>query len=227
MSKPIITIAVDGGAATGKSSTSRGIAEKFNLLHVDTGSHYRAVTLALLESNTALESEAAVTAALGYLDLRTQIEGRNARIAIGTKTPTPEELRSDAVNANVSKVAAIPTVRECLFDYQRSHQEIAQENGFEGLIMEGRDIGSVILPDADFRFFLEADEATRSQRRAAEGQTDSIAQRDKLDSTRKTAPLTCPEGAIRVDTGSRTLEQVIDHISQIILKGLNHPSCSE
>jgi len=87
--------------------------------------------------------------------------------------------------------------------------------------MEGRDIGSVIFPDADHRFFLEADAATRAARRAKEGQTDSIAERDKMDTTRKNAPLICPEGATRVDTGSRTLEEVIEHIIEQINNGLN------
>ena len=82
--------------------------------------------------------------------------------------------------------------------------------------MEGRDIGSVIFPNADFRFFLFADEATRAARRAKDGQTDSIAERDKLDSQRKSAPLVCPEGAIRVDTGPLPLEGVVEHICGII-----------
>jgi len=103
-----------------------------------------------------------------------------------------------------------------LFDYQRAQVSVARKEGYAGLIMEGRDIGSVIFPDADFRFFLYADEATRAARRAKEGQTDSIAERDKRDSQRKTAPLTCPEGATRVDTGPLTLEGVVEHITQII-----------
>ena len=82
--------------------------------------------------------------------------------------------------------------------------------------MEGRDIGSIILPDADFRFYLFADASTRSARRASQGEADSIAQRDKQDKQRQAAPLTCPKGAIRIDTGTLNLEGVVEHISGII-----------
>jgi cytidylate kinase len=107
-------------------------------------------------------------------------------------------------------------VRQALFDYQRSQADVARDEGFAGLIMEGRDIGSVIFPDAEHRFFLEADEATRAARRAKEGQTDSIAERDKMDKARKNAPLICPQGATRINTGPRTLEEVIQHIIERI-----------
>ncbi|MGE9294730.1 MAG: (d)CMP kinase, partial [Puniceicoccales bacterium] len=84
--------------------------------------------------------------------------------------------------------------------------------GFRGLIMEGRDIGSVIFPDADLRIFLEADAATRAERRAADGEQDSVEARDKIDSSRKAAPLTCPEGALRIDNSNLTLDEVVDEI---------------
>lgn len=213
LNRPFVLIAVDGGAASGKSSTSRRIAERFNLLHVDTGSHYRAITSVLLQAGVAIANAQAVAAYLADCDLGTAIEGRSALIRLNGSVPSAETLRSPQVNEWVSQVAAQPAVRQFLFAYQRSQPQLARRRGFAGLIMEGRDIGSVIFPDADLRIFLEADPATRAARRAAEGQSDAIAERDALDAARKQAPLKCPEGAIRIDSSSLTLEQVVDQIS--------------
>lgn len=209
-------VAMDGGAATGKSSTSKGVAEKLNLMHVDTGAHYRSITYALLRAGAAPESSEAIPEILKDLTLGTKLEGRSAKLSIDGAVPQDSEIRSPEVNAVVANIAAIDAVREFLFEYQRKQAEVAQGHGFAGLIMEGRDIGSIIFPDAPYRFFLHADEATRAVRRAKEGQTDSIADRDKIDQSRKTAPLVCPEGATRVDTGPRTLEEVIEHIIELI-----------
>ena len=222
MSEPISPfkiIAIDGGAAVGKSSTSRALAERLNLMHVDTGAHYRTLTYALLAKGVSVEDDLA--AALAQVQLATRLDGRSARLSVDGKVPDDAGIRSPEVNAAVSTFAAVPTVRQALFGYQRGQASVARDAGFAGLIMEGRDIGSVIFPDADHRFFLEADEVTRAARRVKEGQTDSIADRDKMDTTRKNAPLICPEGATRVDTGSRTLEEVIEHIIEQINNGLN------
>ena len=222
MSEPISPfkiIAIDGGAAVGKSSTSRALAERLNLMHVDTGAHYRTLTYALLAKGVSVEDDLA--AALAQVQLATRLDGRSARLSVDGKVPDDAGIRSPEVNAAVSTFAAVPTVRQALFGYQRGQASVARDAGFAGLIMEGRDIGSVIFPDADHRFFLEADAATRAARRAKEGQTDSIAERDKMDTTRKNAPLICPEGATRVDTGSRSLEEVIQHIIEQINNGLN------
>lgn len=209
-------IAMDGGAAVGKSSTSKGLAERLDLMHVDTGSHYRTLTYALLAAGADAEKAETIPTVLASLSLSTEIEGRSARLGINGHVPADSEIRSPEVNAVVSKFAAVPEVRQKLFDYQRSLALLAREQGFAGLIMEGRDIGSVIFPEAEYRFFLHADEATRSARRAKEGQTDSIAARDKMDSSRKTAPLVCPDGATQIDTAPLTLEEVIDKIATLI-----------
>lgn len=139
-------------------------------------------------------------------------------MSIGGRVPASAEIRNDAVNAVVSKFAAIAAVRRFLFDYQRAQADVAREHGFAGLIMDGRDIGSVIFPDADLRVFLTADAAARERRRAAEGIADSIAERDRLDSARKTAPLACPEGATLIDSTFLNLEQVVEKISAMILE---------
>lgn len=209
-------IAIDGGAATGKSSTSRGLAERLDLMHVDTGAHYRTLTYALLQAGTEPGNPTDIADHLKELTLDTELEGRSARLSINGAVPTDPEIRSPEVNAHVSSFAAVEAVRQKLFEYQRSLADVGRNKNYAGLVMEGRDIGSVIFPDADFRFFLHADEATRAARRANEGQTDSIAARDKMDKTRKTAPLVCPEGATQIDTAPFTLEEVITKIAHII-----------
>lgn len=211
-------IAMDGGAAVGKSSTSKGLAERLSLMHVDTGAHYRTLTYALLTAGADADQPEVIPKILETLNLSTQIDGRSARLGINNVVPADADLRSPEVNAEVSKFAAIPETRQKLFDYQRSLADLAREHNYAGLIMEGRDIGSVIFPHAEYRFFLHADEATRAARRAKEGQTDSIAARDKMDKNRKTAPLVCPEGAIQIDTAPYALEEVIEQIAHLINK---------
>ena len=190
-------------------------------MHVDTGAHYRTLTAALLQAGLRPEASDALRVGLRTLQLTTELSGRSALLAIHGSVLADAAIRSPEVNAAVSQFAAIHAVRQRLFDYQRGQPEVAKAHNFAGMIMEGRDIGSVIFPDADFRFFLFADEATRAARRALEGQTDSIAARDKMDTNRTAAPLVCPEGATRIDTGPRTLEEVIDAICDHISKNIS------
>jgi cytidylate kinase len=206
---PFIIVAIDGGAAAGKSSAARALSERFNLLHADTGSYYRAVTAGMLRLGVKADDLPAVRAALADLRLGTRVDGRSARMEIAGRPPG-DEIRSASVNEAVSHFSAIPELRAALLDYQRGQAEAARRHGFRGLVMEGRDIGSVIFPGADFRFFLHADPAERARRRASEGQSDSVTERDRIDSSRKTAPLACPAGAISLDTTHRTLAQVVE-----------------
>lgn len=210
-----IIVAIDGGAASGKSSTSRAISERFHLLHVDTGSYYRAVTSELLRRGISADDVSGVKTQLPQLTLSTQVQGRSAAMEISGHI-AGDEIRSPAVNAAVSHFAAIPELRTALLAYQRGQAEVAKAHGFRGLVMEGRDIGSVIFPDADFRFFLHADPAERARRRAEQGQQDQVAERDRLDTQRKTAPLTCPPGAIDIDSTFLTLEDVVEKVSKLI-----------
>lgn len=212
-----MVVAVDGGAASGKSSTSRRLAAKYNLMHVDTGAHYRTIALSLLRRG--IDSEVAFFAEkspLETLDIGSVVRERDAAMSVDGRVPAEEEIRNDAVNAVVSKFAAIPAVRKFLFEYQRSQKNVAREHGFNGLIMDGRDIGSVIFPDADLRVFLTADPAERARRRAAEGIADSVAERDKLDSSRKAAPLACPDGVVKIDSTHLTLDEVVEKISAML-----------
>lgn len=219
-STPFLIVAIDGGAASGKSSSSRTLSERFNLLHVDTGSFYRAITAELLRRHVPAGDPAAVYQALAQLDLGTRVEGRSALMTIGGRV-AGDEIRSREVNDHVSHFAAIPELRAALLAYQRSQANVARGHGFRGLVMEGRDIGSVIFPDADFRFFLHADPAERARRRAQEGQQDSISERDRLDSSRKSAPLTCPANAISIDTTHLTLPQVVEQMAAAIAAKLS------
>ncbi len=214
--KNFITVAVDGGAASGKSTTSQAVAERFNLLHVDTGAFYRAVTYFCLKKGVSPLEPGEVQALLGQGEVETEVSGRTALIRLHGRLTDETDLRSPEVTDNVSAFAALPDVRSFLVDFQRSLVQVARDHGFGGLIMEGRDIGTVILPDADFKFFLEADTKTRELRRAREGHQDSIGERDRIDSGRKTAPMACAENALRIDTSSLTLDEVVDKVCEIV-----------
>jgi cytidylate kinase len=190
-------------------------------MHTDTGAHYRTVALALLQAGIAPADGAAIENFLagestGGARLSTVLEGRSARLAVDGAAPADAALRTPEVNAAVSPFAAVPAVRQFLFDYQRGQPQVARERGFAGLVMEGRDIGSVILPEADVRIFLEADPVARAARRAAEGGVDAVVERDKRDSSRKTAPLVCPPGATRIDNTHLSLAQVVDEIAKLL-----------
>ena len=215
-SSTFIIVAIDGGAASGKSSSSRTLSERFHLLHVDTGSYYRAITAELLRRGVAPADLPAVHAALAGIQLGTRVEGRSAQMEIGGRVVPEADIRSKQVNDHVSHFAAIPEVRAALLAYQRSQADVARRQSFRGVVMEGRDIGSVIFPNADFRFFLHADPEERARRRASEGGQDSIKERDRLDTQRKTAPLACPDGAISIDTTHLTLPQVVETLAQSI-----------
>jgi CMP/dCMP kinase len=212
---PFLVVAIDGGAASGKSSTARAVAARFPLLHVDTGSHYRAVTAEMLRRGVSPEDGAAVAETVARLRLGTRLDGSAALLEIDGRIPG-DEIRSPEVNAAVSHFAALPVVRARLLQYQRGQADIARSAGFRGLVMEGRDIGSVIFPEADLRFFLHADPDERARRRAEQGQLDSVAERDRLDSSRKTAPLTCPTGALDIDSTHLTLEAVVARVAAAV-----------
>jgi len=218
-SSAILIVAIDGGAASGKSSTSRALAARFGFMVVETGLHYRAITSEMLRLGVKPDDPAGVESALRKLSLGTRVDGSAACLEVNGRIPG-EEIRSPEVNAAVSHFAALPTLRTLLLDYQRSQAEVARRHGFRGLVMEGRDIGSVIFPDADLRFFLHADPVERARRRAEQGQQDSIAERDRLDSSRKTAPLTLPSGAVAIDSTFLTLDEVVDRVALTVEKKL-------
>lgn len=211
-------VAVDGGAAVGKSSVSKECARILDYMHVDTGSHYRTVAYALMNAGIPATDPSAIAKTLADVKIGTQLCGNSARITLDGNLVDDKLIRSESVNSSVAKYAAVVEVRDFLKNYQRSMADYARSQGFAGMIMEGRDIGSVIFPDANLRIFLDADEQTRAMRRAKEGITDSVGLRDAMDKARKTAPLVCPEGAVRIDTSHMTKEGVVLATLSLILE---------
>ena len=216
MSKPLV-VAIDGPSGSGKSSTSRGVASRLSLAYLDTGAMYRAMTWALLERGVDLLDVEAVAKAAEDVRLTSGTDPLNPTIHVDG-TDVAEPIRSDEVTGSVSLVAAVPRVREMLVDLQR--ETIAQS---DGIVVEGRDIGSTVAPDAPVKIYLVADPAARAARRALEtGASDTaatelaLARRDEIDSTRATSPLAKAEGAVVVDGTHLTLEEVIDSIVGIV-----------
>jgi len=211
-------VAIDGGAAVGKSSVSKACASTLGYMHVDTGSHYRSLAYALIKNNLGDASESEVANFLRTINIDASLVGNQARMRINSELIEDALIRTEEVNSKVSVFAAMPSVREFLKNYQRSMREFAIQNNFAGAIIEGRDIGSIIFPDANIRIFLDADAQTREMRRSKQGISDSIAKRDNLDLTRKTAPLVCPQGAELIDTSHLTIDEVISKTIALILE---------
>lgn len=208
MSSPFV-IAVDGTSGSGKSSTSRGVAARLGLRYLDTGAMFRAMTWWMLHAGVDVHDPAAVAArchepliSSGTDPLGPTITVDGTDVAIG--------IRGDDVNAAVSPVSAVPEVRARLLQLQR---DVIAEGG--GIVVEGRDIGSVVVPDAPVKVYLSADPSARALRRAAEAGGDvdatreSLLARDKIDSGRATAPLVMADGAVHIDTTPYTLDEVI------------------
>ena len=217
MSSRFLVLAVDGGAGTGKSTTAHSLSQALNLMHVDTGSHYRAITRALLDLNLQPE-EVQEYLNKNTLPLDTEvIKGRSCLLIDGIRFEQ-NILRSPEINKSVSDFSSQSSVRKLLFEYQRSQVQVARENNFNGLVMEGRDIGTIILPDADLKIFLEADPTIRIDRRIKDGEKDQISNRDEKDASRKIAPLVAANGCIRIDTGKSGIDEVTQSILEVIEK---------
>lgn len=196
-------IAIDGTAGSGKSTLARELARRLDLIMVNSGEMYRAVTWEVLRRGIDPADAPNVVEALGTMDLECGVENGQSTIGVGGRKPGGE-LRSDEVNANVSSVAAVPEVRERLVALQRSFLELGD------VVMEGRDIGTVVFPDTPFKIYVDASEGVRNARRVADGEQDSVASRDAADSRRSTAPLRVAEGATVLDTSDLDVEQTVD-----------------
>lgn len=212
-----IMIALDGGAGTGKSTTAHFLSKALNLLHVDTGSHYRAVTRSFINSGIK-PAEVNQYLIKNKFSLSSEIKERKSHLLVDQKNFEKSELRSSEINAKVSDFSSLESVRSLLFDYQRSQVEFAKINKFNGIVMEGRDIGTIILPDAHLKIFLEADASVRSTRRNKDGESDQIVNRDEKDSSRKIAPLSPASDSVLIDTGKRDIDEVMKLIMGLIRK---------
>lgn len=210
-----IAIALDGPAASGKSTLARELAKKLNLTMVNSGEMYRAVTWKILQLGVNPSDHAAVVDALNSMDIKCGIEDGFSTIAIdGVRLGS--ELRTAEVNGSVSFVSAVPEVRERLVNLQRGYLE------YTDVVMEGRDIGTVVFPDTPFKIYVDADPNARAQRRVDAGEVDSIHERDKEDSQRKTAPLKVADGAVLLDTSPHSIESMTQAAMDLLeTQGLN------
>jgi cytidylate kinase len=215
-----VVVAIDGPSGSGKSSTSRGVATRLGLRYLDTGAMYRAMTWWMLRHHVPIDDAAAVAACCGEPVIEAGTDPQHPTITVDG-TDVAAAIRTPEVTGAVSPVSAVPQVRARLLELQRAAIEGALAG--PGIVVEGRDIGAVVAPDADVKVFLTADAAARAARRAAEeGGTDvgatesSLLARDRIDSTRTASPLTMAEGAVHVDSTPYTLEEVVDLIVGLV-----------
>ncbi|BCI53576.1 cytidylate kinase [Mycolicibacterium litorale] len=216
-----MVIAVDGPAGTGKSSVSRGLARALGARYLDTGAMYRIVTLAVLRSGIDPSDSEAVAAAVDDVDLAVGYDPDEDRSFLAGEDVSAE-IRGDAVTQAVSAVSAVPAVRARLVDLQRRLSD-----GSGSVVVEGRDIGTVVLPEADVKIFLTASPEVRARRRntqnVANGLADDYAsvladvrRRDHLDSTRAVSPLRAADDALVVDTSDMTETDVVAHLQDLV-----------
>ena len=215
-------IAIDGPAASGKSTTAIGVAKRLGITYLDTGAMYRAVTFGLIENDIKFEDSPELDNYLKQIKLKLS-ETKSGVILNLDGRNVSKEIRSSKVTENVSEVSALKSVRDSMVIIQR---KLAKKND---CILEGRDIGTVVFPNADFKFFLIADEKSRAKRRqndlkimgekkSIENVIKDINKRDNKDSTRKHSPLTKSEDAIIIDTSNLGINKVIDKIVNIVNK---------
>ena len=215
-----VVVAIDGPSGSGKSSTSRGVATRLGLRYLDTGAMYRAMTWWMLRHEVPVDDPAAVAARCGEPVIESGTDPAGPTISVDGRD-VAAAIRTPEVTAVVSAVSAVPQVRARLLDLQHRAIDRALDQG--GIVVEGRDIGSVVAPDAEVKIYLTADAGARAARRAAEeggsdvGATESsLLARDRIDSTRTVSPLTMAEGAVHVDTTPYTLEEVVDLIVGLV-----------
>ncbi len=211
-----LVVAMDGPSGSGKSSVSRGVARALGLRYLDTGAMYRAMTWWMLREGVDLADPAAIAARSGEPVIVAATDPDAPAIHVdGVDVGGP--IREAEVTGAVSAVAAVPEVRARLVALQR---EVV---GAGGIVVEGRDIGSVVCPDAPVKIYLTASAEARARRRSAElagttveAQQEALARRDTLDSTRKTDPLSMADGAVELDTTAFSLDEVIAEVLRLV-----------
>ncbi|MCR5783939.1 MAG: (d)CMP kinase [Clostridia bacterium] len=211
-----INIAIDGPSGAGKSTIAKACAAKLGYIYVDTGALYRTIGVCAMRRGVDTKDRAAVESVLPYADVSLKYVDGAQRVFLGDDDVS-EEIRTPAASMAASDVSAVPAVRERLLDLQR---ELAGNNN---VIMDGRDIGTVILPDAQYKFFLTASAEVRAQRRVKEllekgmevnyeETLADIVKRDYQDSHRETAPLKQADDAILIDSSYMTIDEVVNFI---------------
>jgi CMP/dCMP kinase len=218
-----LVVAMDGPSGTGKSSVSRRLATRLDARYLDTGAMYRVATLRVLRAGIELTDAAAIGAAVKELPL-TIGSDPSREVILLDGADVSSEIRGDAVTKAVSAVSAVPELRDLLVAMQREITSAAQR-----IVVEGRDIGTVVLPDADAKIYLTASAQARAERRnqqnIREGRGDDyeavladVQRRDNLDSTRKVSPLRPAEDAVLVDTSDMNMDEVIDELYRVVAR---------
>lgn len=224
-----IQVAIDGPASAGKSTVAKLVAKRFNYVYCDTGAMYRVVTLAALQQGIAMDGTKQIADLARQVKISFKPGDPEQRVFLNGEEVTTA-IRQGEIDNNVSAVSAIPAVRQEMTNQQR---QIAQTGG---IVMDGRDIGSTVLPNAPVKIFMVATAHERARRRYVENKEKGIATaslaelqheielRDQKDSSRKVSPLVQAPDAIRLDTTKLTIDEVVDKISDIIKKTLNELS---
>ncbi len=211
-----ISIAIDGPAAAGKSTIAKIVAEQLNYTYIDTGAMYRAVTLYFIHQAIDLADEIAISEALRHFEIEL-VPAEKGQLVLLNGQDVTEIIRSSEVTAQVSQVAALAQVRETLMDKQR---EMGKQGG---VVMDGRDIGSAVLPFAQLKIFMTASAEERASRRFKENSTrgihtplaqlkEEIIERDRLDSEREISPLVQADDAILIDTTALKIDEIVNRI---------------
>jgi len=217
---PGIVVAIDGTSGSGKSSTSRGVADRLGLRYLDTGAMYRAITWWMLRHGVDVHDPAAVAARCAEPRIETGTDPLAPTITVDGED-VAGAIREPDVNAAVSPVSAVPEVRARMVAMQQAAIEEASQGA--GMVVEGRDIGSVVWPEAPVKVYLSADASARATRRAAEeggsdvGATEqSLLARDEIDSGRAVSPLVMADGAVHIDTTAYSLDEVIAQVVALV-----------
>tara|TARA_B110000014_G_scaffold163318_1_gene115261 strand:- start:96 stop:752 length:657 start_codon:yes stop_codon:yes gene_type:complete len=214
-------IAIDGPAGSGKSTTAKMLADKLKFIYLDTGAMYRAVTLYFLTNAIDVKNLSNIEKSLIKMDLRITFSNNVFRVLLENKDVT-NDIRSQKINDSVSNISKITCIRERMVEIQRSFSK------GEDVVVEGRDIGSHVFPDANFKFFLVADILARAKRRlnemsdktsiTLEDLISKLKKRDQIDSNRDISPLIKADDALEIDTTSLTINEQVDKLYNIITK---------
>jgi CMP/dCMP kinase len=207
-------IAIDGPAASGKSSVAQELARQIGFDYVNSGAMYRAVTWHVLQSGISAEDGEAIARLVENTRIDCDLGLDGSRILISGFNPE-KHLRDDRVNDGVSAVSSVPRVRKILVEKMRAY---ARDHD---VVMEGRDIGSVVFPETPYKFYIDASPEVRLRRRQAQGQRDQIAARDRADSSRSASPLVIAEDAHVIDSSNLTIDGVVSEIiARLKMKGM-------